>query len=336
MNGAPSRRSVAIAAALGAVAVLASAAAEASAEALELEGAWHVLVHFRDLGSRDPDRILWEDRLWVFEREGSRLVWKDYAIVVFEHADGRFERSRATGDRFRAERPWAPDAGQRAEIRAGLQVNPRGVRRKRLAPAPGSDGWVSPGRALPQSASSVTYREVARVTGLSGLPVFEWRAVLDSARAEPLEGVTLFETQEVGDGGRLLVGRYRRDGRFEGTFWLRRAGPPAEARGAARAREERFETQFYGQLADALLSSRRLEAELASARLAPPGAPERQRLRGVVLEVLEDELDARGGAPYRYRAELGALAAQIAALLAGQERPLDEVARRLRAGEIRP
>lgn len=325
-----------LAAALLVAAAGAAAATGESAAPLELEGAWHVLVHFRDLHSRHPERTLWEDRLWVFEREGGRLVWRDYPIVVFEDAAGRFERSRATGDRFRAGTPWTPSPGQEAEIRAGLRVNPRGARRKRLAPDPGGDGWASPGRAVPQSASSVTYHEVARVTGLSGLPVFEWRAVLDSARAEALEGVTRFETRERRDGDRLLVGRYRRDGHLEGTFWLRRAGLPAEARGAARAREDRFEARFYGQLADALLSSPRLEAALAERSGSPAGPEERERLRSLIREVLEDELDARGGAPYRYRGQLEALAREISVLLLVEGRPVDEVARRLRAGEIEP
>ncbi len=314
----------------------AGGSAAATAAELEIEGAWHVLVHFRDRRSRHPERILWEDRLWVFERRGDRLVWRDYPIVVFEHAAGRFERSRATGDRFRAEAPWSPDAEQEAEIRAGLRVNPRGARRKRLSRDPRADGWASPAHPRPQSASSVTYHEVARVTGLSGLPVFEWRAVLASARAEPLEGVTRFETREVLDGGRLLRGRYRRDGHLEGTFWLRRAGAPAEARGAARAREARFEARFYGQLADALLSSRRLEAELAAGDARPPDSAAEARIRKLIREILEDELDARGGAPYRYRARLDAIAGELAELLLGERRPLEEVARRLRAGEIAP
>ena len=320
-------------------ALLAAALAAAAAEptrALELEGAWHVLIHFRDRDSPRPDRVLWEDRLWVFERDGERLVWRDHPIVIFEDDAGRFERSRATGDRFRAEVPWSPGPEQEAEIRAGLRVNPRGARRKRLAPDPGADGWASPGGARPESASSVTYVERARVTGLSGLPVFEWTAVLDSARAEALEGVTRFETREVRDGGRLLVGRYRRDGHLEGTFWLRRAGAPRGARGADRAREDRFEARFFGQLADALLSDPRLEAVLDEGAGSPGGPGAREEVAARIREVLEAELDARGGAPYRYRGQLEAIARELARLLVVERRPLDEVARRLRAGEVAP
>ncbi|MFB3117746.1 MAG: hypothetical protein ACE1ZP_03180, partial [Myxococcota bacterium] len=35
-----------------------------------LLGAWHVLVHYKDATSSDADRERWDDRAWVFEREG--------------------------------------------------------------------------------------------------------------------------------------------------------------------------------------------------------------------------------------------------------------------------
>ncbi len=57
----------------------------------DLLGTWHVLVHYKDSGAGNPDARRWEDRIWVFELEGSRVKWTDYPIVVFGNSSGRFE-----------------------------------------------------------------------------------------------------------------------------------------------------------------------------------------------------------------------------------------------------
>ena len=54
---------------------------------IDIEGAWYLLIHYRDDNSANPDVERWEDRVWVFERSGSRLKWRRYPIVVFDDED---------------------------------------------------------------------------------------------------------------------------------------------------------------------------------------------------------------------------------------------------------
>ncbi|MCH8084172.1 MAG: hypothetical protein IH885_08040, partial [Myxococcales bacterium] len=73
-----------------------------------LLGAWHVLVHYEDAASSGSERERWEDRAWVFERQGDRVRWTEYPIVVFDAETGRFENDGA----HRASRTlqhWQPD-----------------------------------------------------------------------------------------------------------------------------------------------------------------------------------------------------------------------------------
>ena len=93
-----------------------------AAGAVELEGTWYVLVHYRDARSSNPGALRWEDRVWHFQREGERLLWTDYEIVHFVDARGRFERDR------RVLGPWEPSRSQRREIERGLFASPRGAR----------------------------------------------------------------------------------------------------------------------------------------------------------------------------------------------------------------
>ena len=58
---------------------------------VDLIGTWHVLVHYTDANSNDPEQLRWDDRIWSFERTGSRLRWDEAPIVVFGDNSGRFE-----------------------------------------------------------------------------------------------------------------------------------------------------------------------------------------------------------------------------------------------------
>jgi hypothetical protein len=210
------------AAALRVLPVLPLALASVSSAQVELEGTWHVLVHYTDDNSTHPEQPRWQDRVWAFERKGSRLQWIEYPIAVFEDEGGRFER-RSTGQYARVLGSWEPDANQLADIRDGLKVNTRGMKKKSLR---GSDaaGWRTTHRSRAASASVITYQENWGIEGLPRLPVFVQEDVMASARSETLEGVTRYETTAVGDGGELLEGRYERDGSRHGTFQMRRAG----------------------------------------------------------------------------------------------------------------
>jgi len=155
----PQRRTRRLAAVLAAgVAALASplrvfAAAE---ESVDLIGAWHVLIHYTDDHTHDPTQMRWADKIWVFERSGSRLRWTEYPIVVFGDRSGRFEN--LGGSRVeRVLHGWEPNADQLAQIAAGLEVNDRGSKSKTLRKS-GHD-WRSATRPTAASASIITYIE---------------------------------------------------------------------------------------------------------------------------------------------------------------------------------
>jgi len=214
----PRRFALHLSAALCAALLLAAAPATAA----DWTGTWHVLVHYTDAHSGNPEQPRWNDRIWVFERKGSKLRWTEYPIVVFSNDSGRFER-RQSGQYARVLGAWEPSDGQLANIEAGIKINSRGSKKKSLR---GSDeeGWHSIARARAASASVITYQENWSVAGWQDLPVFEQQDVMASARTETLEGVTRYEATAVEDGGNVLRGRYQRDGTREGTFTMRRSG----------------------------------------------------------------------------------------------------------------
>lgn len=202
----------------------------AAAQSVDLEGTWYVLVHYVDDASPNPEQERWEDKVWEFEKKGSRMRWTEYPIVVFDDETGRFER-RHTGQYARVLHHWEPDAGQLADIADGLQVNSRGSKRKTLR---GSDakGWRSGRATAAASASVVTYSELWTIEGMPTRPVFSRADFLSGARTDNMEGLTRYETAEVRDGGDLLLGSYVRDGHRHGTFRMMRSGEAGAVKGA--------------------------------------------------------------------------------------------------------
>jgi len=192
------------------------------AAATDLVGTWHVLAHYRDANSGAPEQLRWQDRVWVFQRKGSKLKWTEYPIVVFGNDSGRFER-RQSGQYARVLGAWEPSDSQLANIEAGLKINTRGSKSKSLR---GSDeeGWQSTARARAASASVITYQETWSIEDPGGLPRFLQQDVMASARTETLEGLTSYQTTAIEDGGNVLVGRFQRDGTREGSFTMRRSG----------------------------------------------------------------------------------------------------------------
>jgi hypothetical protein len=224
---------------LAALPVLAALAQAAPAAALDLVGTWHVVVHYKDTTARNPDAARWEDRVWVFAREGERLRWVDYPIVVLQDESGRFEgRSRVLAH-------WTPNAGQAAELAAGPTVNSRGSKSKTLR---GSDaeGWKSTS-SQQRSVAFITYEETWSVEDLAGKPVFTRVDVLGSGGAEEAEGRTRYATSELGGDGKVLRGSFDRDGTRTGSFTMTRVGdvktlstegPTPNEKQAERVREE--------------------------------------------------------------------------------------------------
>ena len=193
-----------------------------AAGAVDLVGTWHVLVHYTDDNTNHPEQMRWLDRVWVFERKGSRLSWSEYPITVFGNETGRFER-RSTGQYARTLGAWEPNAEQLQNIQQGVRVNTRGVKKKSLRGSD-DDGWRTVSRSRAGSASVITYQENWSVEGTPGSPIFSQQDVMGSGRSETLEGVTSFETSSVEAGGGLLLGKFERDGTRHGSFQMRRAG----------------------------------------------------------------------------------------------------------------
>ena len=116
----------------------------APAPAVELAGTWYVLIHYKDDNAGNPEAERWDDRVWVFEKQGTNLRWTEYPIAVFDDESGRFER-RDSGQYARILGSWEPSEGQLADIRDGLQVNSRGSKTKTLR---GSDAQRFPQESL--------------------------------------------------------------------------------------------------------------------------------------------------------------------------------------------
>lgn len=204
--------------------VLASAAladAETAAE-VDLQGDWYVLIHYRDSAEGGADVQHWDDRIWRFERQGSRLRWTEYPLAIFEDKAGRFE-SVDEHRMARSQRFWTPSDQQREEIREGLATRSEASRTKSLR---GSDsrGYESTGGLRASSASAIGYSEQWRIDDPKGLPSFTQSASMSSARSDTLEGVTSYRVTKVEEDGALLVGRFQRDEHRSGEFRMLRTG----------------------------------------------------------------------------------------------------------------
>jgi hypothetical protein len=323
-----------------ALAVLLSALLPIGARALtseELVGVWHVLVHYQDAKAGNPEAKRWEDRIWVFEKQGEQLRWIDYPIVVFEDDTGRFER--ADSGRFsRVLDYWEPNAGQQAQIDAGLAINSRGSRSKSLK---GSDakGWSSAGRGGGyQSARIITYEETWTIDGLPDAPRFERQDSMGSAGSEQFEGRTLYETTSIEAGGKLLRGKFDRDGTRTGTFRLARSGAVhsvGEGGGTSKAGKQLKRSEFIAMLAPGLdeLPGDRSEAQWRAAVTGPNAKEERLALRaafeeGVRTQVLSEE-DVQS-----QHVLLSNLAVELERLFVEENKSLADLRKLMREGEL--
>ncbi len=196
----------------GAVALALLLVADA-AQAVELEGTWYLLVHYRDATSSNPGALRWEDRIWDFQREGERLLWTDYEIVNFVDSRGRFERDR------RVVGPWEPSRSQRREIERGLFANPRGTRVLTLERTEGG-GWRTraDSDALRKSRAPMSFGLAGSVAGTRELPVFSIDEMLGRPGAVAALSQTVLATESASTSGDRLTGSYRRDGTRTGTF----------------------------------------------------------------------------------------------------------------------
>jgi hypothetical protein len=196
----------------GAVA-LAFLLAAAAARAVELEGTWYLLVHYRDATSADPDAVRWEDRVWDFQREGELLLWTDYEIVNFVDRRGRFDRNR------RVVGPWEPTRSQRREIERGLFVNPRGARVLALEQTREAV-WRTRSDAdtLRKSRAPMSFGLAGSVERNREFPVFTIDEMLHRPGSVASLSKTVVTAESASSSGDQLTGSYRRGETRTGSF----------------------------------------------------------------------------------------------------------------------
>ncbi len=325
------RRLVALAALLGlSVAPMARAADPTD----WLIGTWHVLVHYRDDHARDPKQLRWDDRLWVFEREGERLKWTEYPLVIFKDDSGRFEQLGTTGA-SRVVGAWEPNPSQFEEIATGLSYNTRGMRSKTLRNTRGA--WHSGSRPTAASASVVTYTEAWSIGGTFALPEFRLEDSLGGERTETLEGLTLYTTTEKDPSGNVLKGTYERDGIRHGDFAMRRAGVASVTKGSGKTQEQRLREHFFGKEGAALMepgaARKEVERMIRDGEALPPEV--KQALHDEIRSTVESNLRANGSDPRTLQPQVESVTRQVEQLVL-QGKSQSEIERMIREGQIKP
>lgn len=289
-----------------------------------------MLVHYRDLRSAQPEQDQWEDRLFVFEREGDGLRFREFPVVLFDDESGRF--ARRGGESERVLGAWEPDDARRAEIARGLRVRADGAREKRLRPTPG--GWSS-ARSAFDSARTVGFESIVEVDLSGAAPRVSVADSLGSSAAHALEGRTEYRGERTGPGGEI-EGRFDRDGRRVGRFRMIPSGPP---RGLAepppRAPEEptraEVEERLYRSLGRGLAASDALPE-----RFAGGGEAERAALGERVRAALATLFADQGNDPRAHAPRLERLTAAVVRLYAEEGRSREEIGRMLEDGRLRP
>jgi len=327
-------RALARAALLLALALLAGATSAARAAELTLEGTWYVLIHYRDDTTHDPQQMRWDDRIWVFERKGRDLEWREYPIVVFEDESGRFEK--LGGNRAaRVVAAWEPSPAQLAQIAGGLEYNTRGAKQKVLK---GSDaaGWSSGGGGRSQAANVISYVETWTIEGLPK-PVFRRVDSMGSSEDDLAEGVTEYRTESVEQGGALVRGTFERDGTRHGTFRLYKSGEASITKGSGKTQQERMQEAFTSSFGAAFLGDAGLQDELT--REAASGKADeatRARVRKSVRDSVERKLRAEGEDPRAAEAYTDQLSRRVEKWLLDDGKSPQEIERLLREGNAAP
>jgi len=308
--------------------------ARAAELADSLVGTWHVLVHYRDDHSHDPKQFRWDDRLWVFEREGERLKWTEYPLVIFHDDTGRFEQLGGVGA-ARVVGAWEPTPAQLEEIATGLSYNTRGTKSKTLRNTQGA--WHSASRPTAASASIVSYTESWNIEGKPELPAFRREDTLGGERTETLDGVTLYATTERNPSGDELNGKFERDGTRHGVFTMRRAGAASVTKGSGKTQEQRLREHFFGREGAALMepggARKKVERMIRGGEELPPEV--KQALHDEIRSTVEQNLRANGSDPRTMGPQVESVTRQVEQLVL-QGKSQSEIERMIRDGQIRP
>jgi hypothetical protein len=289
-----------------------------------------VLVHYRDLRSAQPEQDQWEDRVFVFEREGDGLRFREYPVVLFDDEDGRF--SRRGGETERSLGSWEPNPGQRAEIARGLRVRGDGVREKLLREA--APGRWSSARSAFDSARTVGFESIVELDLSGAAPRIRVSDSLGSSAALSLEGRTEYVGESTGAGE--ILGRFDRDGRRVGRFRMLRSGAPGgraapPSRPPAEPTRAEVEDRLYRSLGRQLAVS-----EALPERFPGGGAAERAALGERVRAGLDALFEDQGNDPRAHAPTLQRLSAAVERLYVEEGRSREEIGRMLEDGRLRP
>ena len=299
-----------------------------------LAGTWHVLVHYRDDHTHDPKQLRWDDRLWVFEREGDRLKWTEYPLVIFQDDTGRFEQI-GSSKASRVVGAWEPNPAQLAEITAGLSYNTRGTKSKTLRLTKGA--WRSASRPTAASASIVSYTESWNIEGSPELPVFRREDTLGGERTETLDGVTLYEVTAKDSSDAAWTGKYERDGTRHGDFTMRRAGVASVTKGSGKTQEQRLREYFFGTEGAALMEPGAARKEIERRiKAGEPLSPQmKEALHDEIRDKIERNLRANGGDPREMAPQVESVTSQIEKMVL-EGKTQAEIESSIREGLIRP
>jgi len=251
-------------------------------------------------------------------------------VVLFEDEAGRFERRG--DDPLRVLGAWQPTPEQAREIAAGLRVDPRGAREKRLRPA--ATGFSS-ARSAFDSARVVSFESRVDLDLSGAAPRLSVSDSLGSSAAHALAGRTEYRGERVTEGG-AVEGRFERDGTRVGSFRMLRTGaprglgerPPPPPPEPTRAE---VEERLYRSLGRQLATS-----EALPERLDAGGAESRADLRARVRAELELRFAEQGNDPRAHAPTLERLAAAIERLYVDEARSREEIGRMLEDGRLRP
>lgn len=303
------------------VALLLCAPTGSAQGAVDLIGTWHVLVHYKDSATANPDAERWDDRVWIFAMEGSRLRWTEYPIVVFDDASGRFE-ALGTNRQARVMHHWEPSPEQAAQIASGLEVNPRGSKSKPLRK--NGDGWTSGSLGGAASMGYITYTETWSIRDADGLPVFSRMDSLGGGSVEDMDGRTLYTTERVSSDGDVLTGTFARDESRTGTFRLTRAGEVKNVTGSGKSQ---------GQRTLELLGGPELAKALAPPEDASPAVE--TEVRATVRKEVEKAFREQGFDPKSYQPQVDDMTEQIMVQWKKGKSP-EQIQLMIRQGRIAP
>jgi hypothetical protein len=287
-----------------------------------------VLIHYTDRASERPEQKQWDDRLWVFERDGERLHWREHPIVVFRNRSGRFE---SLGSNARSLGFWEPDGAQRREIGSGLEASARSASQRVLRRTP--DGWSSATRQAADSASVVVWQSIWEIDLAGAAPRFAVHDSLGNAAVEAIQGTTLYAGESVEAEGDVVAGRYERDGVRFGVFRMTRSGVPSvyEAKPSAEPDKDAVYDRFYAELGRQLRTVSALPE-----RTDPLAGSEREAFRERIRAAVEERYRAQGNDPRPHAPQVDALTRAIEGLYLDEGRTLEEIGLMIEDGRVRP